>query len=288
MNKSDLERLIKDNALIDVHMHTTASDGVYSPEELTQRVRAAGIKLFAFTDHDSCASLRAGAELAARCGLRFLNGIELGTQYGGHSFHVLGYGIDAEHEPLLQKIASLRRGREERLLKILSRLAALGIKIDPCQVDARDRAVGRPHVARALVKLGYVRSYAEAFDRYLARGKPAYEPQPRLLPREAVKLIHDAGGVAVLAHPEEVGDRNLARNVLGETCWDGVEVFHPSNRSEEGQNFWRCEAEARDLFITGGDDFHGNAGRFPEQLGVFCVYASQVQNFLRRCAEKIN
>ena len=158
---------------------------------------------------------------------------------------------------------------------MLDKIDALGYHITVEDCDPKNRAVGRPHVAKALVAAGYFQSVDEAFEVLLKRGRPGYEPQPKLSPEEAVSLLHEAGGIAVLAHPAEIENLNLVNTLLTNIAFDGLEVYHPS-ADEKMQQYFAQLAAKYNLLISGGSDFHGVEGRFPEQLGVFKVDSDKV------------
>lgn len=269
------------SALADLHLHSTFSDGILTPEELAEQAAQGGIAVLALTDHDTLRGLPPMARTLAARGIRFIPGVELSTRLEGRQVHILGLGIRQDDGELETRLAEVRDARRIRLEKILAKVRALGLDIEMAPPADGMRAVGRPHVARALVAAGYVRDVQEAFDRYLGEGKPAYEPQPKMSPAEGVALIHRAGGLAVQAHPEEVGNRELVRSLLATLPYDGVEIWHPS-ADGEAQAFWRQEAARRGLLVTGGSDFHGNAGRFPDRLGLWKVSVRSVQDILRR------
>lgn len=263
--------------LIDLHTHSTFSDGRYTPSQLVEMAAAAGIGLLGITDHDSVNGIEEAMSAAALVSgaPRVVPGVELGTQVGESSVHILGYNIDTHNKTLLEKIEEMRHAREKRLYRILDKIAALGYHITVEQCDPKNRAVGRPHVAKALVKKGYFASVEDAFETLLKRGKPGYEPQPKLSPEESVQLLHQAGGIAVLAHPAEIEDLLLVNKLLANIPFDGIEVYHPS-ADEKMQRYLICLADKYKLLTSGGSDFHGVEGRFPEQLGVFKVYSENV------------
>ena len=266
----------------DLHIHSSYSDGVYTPGELAAMAKAAGITVLALTDHDTLKGLPEMKEAAASLGIGFIPGVEFCARWENRQVHVLGYGIDQHNALLLERLADVRNARRNRLEKIVKRLREMGMYVDIPMPEEGHRAVGRPHIARALVEQGYVRTVQEAFDRYIGEGKPAYRPQTKMTPPEAVMLIHQAGGIAVQAHPEEIGDRALALKLLGALAYDGLEVYHPSAKEKAVEDFWLQVAKDRNFLITGGSDYHGNAGRFPEKLADWRVPVENVQVFLRR------
>ena len=268
--------------LADLHLHSTYSDGVYSPHELAAMAKAAGITVLALTDHDTLKGLPEMGEAAREAGIAFIPGVEFSTRWENRQVHIIGYGIDEHNALLLERLADVRNARRSRLEKIVKRLHEMGMDVEVPVPEEGQRAVGRPHIARALVNQGYVKTVQEAFDKYIGEGRPAYRPQTKMTPPEAVMLIHQAGGLAVQAHPEEIGDRALALKLLVALAYDGIEVYHPSAKDKDTEAFWLKIAAERKLLITGGSDFHGNPGRFPESLAEWPVQREKVQDFLRR------
>ncbi len=251
----------------DLHMHSTASDGVLAPDELMRRAAGLGFTHVALTDHDSMAGLALAKETAQALGMTLIPGVELscGAQ---KEIHVLGYGFDLENEALLAFCRERVRQREARTAAMVERLCALGKPVEMTRVKELARGVmGRPHVARALLEKGYVSSISDAFDRFLKPGKPAYVPKEDVKVSEAVRLIGHAGGIAVLAHPMELkmGDAML-ESLIGE--WKeqglaGVEVYHPSAQNNHA-SFLLHLAQREKMLVTGGSDFHGEAVRKTE------------------------
>ena len=258
--------------LVDLHTHSTFSDGRYTPTQLVEESVAKGLTVLAITDHDSWNGVAEAQQAAARLGegIRIIPGVELGTQYAEDSVHVLAYHVRMDYAPLLAKMKEMRHAREFRLLKMLEKLHNLGYDIEVEACDPKNRAVGRPHVAKALVAKGYFITVQEVFDALLRRGGPAYVPQPKLSPEEAVELIHGAGGIAVLAHPSELSDNTLPEKLITSFGFDGIEVYHPSADAAE-QRKWLALAQKYKLLVSGGSDFHGIPDRFPKELGIFDV-----------------
>ena len=268
--------------LADLHIHSSYSDGVYSPRELAAMAMAAGITVLALTDHDTLKGLPEMKEAAASAGIGFIPGVEFSARWENRQVHILGYGIDQQNALLLERLADVRNARRNRLEKIIKRLHEMGMDVDVPVPEEGHRAVGRPHIARALVAQGYVQTVQEAFDLYIGEGKPAYQPQTKMTPPEAVALIHQAGGLAVQAHPDEIGDCKLAWQLLDTLPYDGLEIYHPSAKEKDTLAVWLRTAIERNLLVTGGSDFHGNAGRFPEKFTEWQVPAQKVQDFLSR------
>lgn len=271
-------------ALVDLHMHSTFSDGRLTPAQLVEAATRVGLEAIAITDHDSWNGIEEAQKAVAAGGnrLRLITGVELGTQWGdvnGPAVHILGLHVDRGYKPLYDRMLESRHGREIRLGKMLAKLKELGYPIEVAACDPKNRAVGRPHVAKALVQAGYFQTVQEVFDKLLRRGAPAYVPQPKLTPQEAVELIHGAGGIAVLAHPSELPEKELAERILSCAPFDGIEVYHPSN-SPEDQLEWLALAEKHKLLVSGGSDYHAIPGRFPEELGIWQVEYAKVKGVI--------
>jgi predicted metal-dependent phosphoesterase TrpH len=249
--------------VIDLHVHSTFSDGSLTPAQLAGRGREIGLKALALTDHDTTAGL---AALAAACGggggPEPVPGVEISVDVAKGTLHMLGYYVDASNAALEKTLARIREGREDRNRVILDKLRALGMALewDEVAAYAGEDVVGRPHFARAMAARGYVSSTAEAFDRYLAKGKPAYTERFRLLPAESVAAIRAAGGVPVLAHPFtlELSAAALAARAaeLKEAGLGGIEAYYSEHSSGQTEQYVRL-ARSLDLAVTGGSDFHG-------------------------------
>jgi predicted metal-dependent phosphoesterase TrpH len=243
---------------VDLHSHTTASDGTLSPAELVAEAARRGVRVLAITDHDSMEGIEP-ARAAARPPLEVVPGIELNTEGAGGEIHVLGYFLDHTTPWLVARLREFRAERLRRIYRICERLAALGLPLEPAEVLARvqEGSAGRPHVAQAMLARGYVGTVREAFDRYLGTGKPAYVSHDKLEPRQACDLIRRAGGVAVLAHPGFQRDPEaLIRELAGEGRLDGVECYYAEHTPEQTTGFLGLCREL-DLVATGGSDFHG-------------------------------
>ncbi len=248
---------------VDLHTHTSRSDGVLEPRALVEAAAAAGVRLLAITDHDTLAGLR---ELRAPeapplpAGLELLAGIELNAALEtGTEVHVLGYGLDLADERLEARLEALRAERRVRFERIVARLREIGCSIDAVLAGfdlSRTEALGRPTVARALVAAGHATSVADAFERLIGRGGPAYVPHPRLDPAAAIALVREGGGLAVLAHPAEVvASRDLLADLVA-VGLGGLEVYYRGYPPEVVAELASLAARHR-LVATGGSDFHG-------------------------------
>ena len=262
--------------LVDLHMHTTCSDGVYTPEQLTRMAVDAKLSVMAISDHDTVAAYDGSHSFAP--GVHVIPAIEISSECDGEDVHILGYGIDTADEGLQAYCAQFKERRFNRALEIVDRCRALGYDIDRSAIEAtlqQGGTVGRPHIARQLVAKGYFPDVKTVFDKLLYRGGPAYVPYHRRSIDDCVVLIRQAGGIAVLAHPgllKRTLDQVLAHD------FDGVEVYHPKNRGRY-KEFLKL-AEDRHWYVSGGSDFHGTTGRFPEKVGVFTVDAQAVKALL--------
>ena len=242
--------------IVDFHSHTLESDGTLSPAELAAAMRARGVEIFSITDHDA---LGAYARLDGAAGTaRVVTGIEINTTYRGGEVHVLGYGFDLEAREIGMAIAENRRQRELRAERMTAQLRAAGYAIEGSDVRAaagsERSALGRPHVARALVAKGYVADVESAFRQLLVAGKPGYVPQTYLRPQDAVALIARAGGVAVLAHPGRLRDESVIEELV-RAGLAGIEVFYPTHDANQVAHF-RATAAEFGLVMTAGSDFH--------------------------------
>jgi predicted metal-dependent phosphoesterase TrpH len=239
--------------LVDLHLHTTKSDGVWSPERLFEEIRARDLQLFSVTDHDCIDAYPVPDDLRDRC----IPGLEVDSHHGGHTVHILAYGIDDPHCELLQRLKAQRENRVERMHGMVARLRALNIDVTMDDVQAQvtgASSLGRPHLARALVAKGVVETVQEAFDRYIADEGDGFVALERLSSEEIIAMIHRCGGLAVVAHPMRLRDPKHL-DELYELGVDGVEVIHHTANEDE-QQMLRDFAVARGLLVTGGTDFH--------------------------------
>lgn len=271
---------------VDLHTHTTASDGVISPAELVELASQRGLRVLAVTDHDSTDGIDEAIAAGQRLGVTVIPGIELGTETEHGEVHLLGYFIDHRDPALQARLTEFREGRERRVARIVERLGELGMPIDLAEVQrlAAGGSIGRAHVARVMVAAGYVDSVDDAFERFLAFGRPAYVPRPRLTPREAVALVHRAGGAAVLAHPYTVADLDETLADLVDAGLDGLEVYY-AIYSDEQRDALRDLADHYGLIPTGGSDYHGPGQQEGRELGTAPVPVETVER-LRQAARR--
>lgn len=244
---------------IDLHLHSVRSDGRSEPAEVVAAAKAAGLAAVALTDHDTVAGIAEAEAAAAALELPFVPGLELSAyDVEQGSTHLLGYFVDPEHAALLGFLEEVRQSRLERAAAMVEKLNELGLSVslDAVMAEASpDGLVARPHVARALVDGGWVASYGEAFSRFIAAGRPAYVPTRRVDPEEGIRWIHEAGGLAVLAHGGKTHGAEVIRR-LAEAGLDGLETLHPEHGPVEVRKLRRLAAELG-LLETGGSDWHG-------------------------------
>ncbi|MDP2043701.1 MAG: PHP domain-containing protein [Candidatus Omnitrophota bacterium] len=243
----------------DLHAHTAESDGTYTAVQLVREAIARGLSAVAIVDHDSVGAIAEALKEAKETNCEIIPGIELTAQQDNQEIHILGYFLDYQQEVLLDELKLVRQNRVERVYKIIENLKESGIELNAQTVfDISGRGtVGRMHIARALVKDGWVSSTSEAFRKYIGDRSPACVLGFRFSPAEAIKLIRDAGGVAVLAHPYILENDGLIAE-FARCGLQGLEVYYPEH-SQSLINFYLDMAKKLDLLVTGGSDFHGSA-----------------------------
>lgn len=248
---------------VDLHVHTTASDGRHRPAEVVRMARDAYLTGIAVTDHDTVAGLEEAFLAGGELGILVVPGVEISTESDGKDIHILGYGFRRDDPKLLERLAAQRRVRETRNEAIVAKLRELGVLVAYEEVlqaasaaPRGDGSVGRPHIAEVLVARGYARDIRDAFNRYLAEGAAAYVSPPRIEPLEAVRWIHEAGGKAIVAHPGLYRRDDLVVEWLQRGA-DGLEAYH-SDHDESQQGHYKTLAKSRGKLVTGGSDFHGS------------------------------
>ena len=255
---------------VDLHIHTRCSDGVVAPEEIPHLAFRAGLKVVAITDHDAVDGIERVFAGNGYDGLEIVPGVELSATAGGADVHVLGYYIDWQDRTLLEWIAFFRQKRLERARRMVEKLRALGLDLcfETVLEVANGAAVGRPHVADALVKEELIGSYGEAFSRYIGYDGPAYFPKVGISPAEAIRLIRGVGGIPVLAHPGTVQRDEWIPSMVRDGLM-GIEVFHPMHPPIV-RRYYEALAIKHGVICTGGSDYHGE-GRGRAQIGCECV-----------------
>ncbi len=256
---------------IDLHVHSTVSDGTLTPVEVVAEAAGLGIRLLSIADHDTTDGLQEAVEASRATAVTFVPGVELSVGSQAQEVHVLGYFINPSDAGSQGALAWLRRARDDRNAGIVDRLRALGVAVDLERVQeiAGAGSVGRPHIAAAMVEAGHVSSVQEAFHSYLARGKPAYVARKRLSPQEACEMIGAAGGLPVLAHPAKIASRTLLEELLAIGIV-GLEVYHCDHDERDNEELLALARE-RSLLVTGGTDSHGPRSGRPTPIGGVAV-----------------
>ncbi|MDD2331932.1 MAG: PHP domain-containing protein [Candidatus Cloacimonetes bacterium] len=241
---------------INLHLHTTVSDGSLSPAQLVKRAQQINLDLISITDHDTVDAYHGLPENILP--LKILPGLEVSSQHEERDVHILAYGVDIKNRELLVMTEMYLLGRRDRAIVILEKLKKLGIDIDlkeVLEVSGSRELIVRPHIAQILVKKGYCKSKNEAFDKYIGNEQPAYAPKPEVSVADAIKVIHGAGGFAIAAHPGKLENINVLYKLI-EYGIDGIEVWHPDHYRAQIDDFIQI-AQKHKLFMTGGSDFHG-------------------------------
>ncbi|PYP78435.1 MAG: hypothetical protein DMD35_11485 [Gemmatimonadetes bacterium] len=255
--------------VVDLHMHSTASDGSRAPAEVVRAAKRAALAAIALTDHDTVAGLAEARAVGAELGVRVVNGVELSAVEGETETHLLGLHL-RDTAVLERGLGALREMRGRRAARIVELLQSQGVQVtlDDVLLQAGTGAIGRPHVARALVADGWATDVRDAFDRYLGAGRPAYVAKDQLGMREAIAMVHDAGGLAILAHPGAGGTRERVEALVA-LGLDGVEVKHPSHSPQDVARL-RTFVDQMGLIPSGGSDWHGAADG-PRTIGMMRV-----------------
>src|SRR5213593_4154300 len=241
----------------DLHLHTNFSDGTYTPEELAGHAARCGFKAVALTDHDTMEGCERMAAACREHGIEFVPATELTAEHDGHELHMLGYFLDAKNARLQSDLAKFQQVRQQRIHEMVVRLNGLGVpvKAEAVFALANCRSPGRPHVARTLVQGGWCSSLDEAFERFLRKGRPAWVPKFKISAMEAIELIHQAGGLAVMAHPGLNRTDEMIPDMV-QAGMDGLECFHTKHSTGMTEHYLQI-AEAHHLLVTGGSDCHG-------------------------------
>ena len=253
--------------MIDLHSHTNISDGELTPEELVQLALKRNLSALAITDHDQVKAIPPAREVANGTDLEIISGVEVSSSKDGNTLHILGLFVDENHAGLVKYLEDLRKRRISRAEKMVERLGRsnINITLDEILTVAKGGTVGRPHVAKVLIQKGFVRSTTEAFDRYLASGRPGFVPYEKAAPQPAIDMIHAAGGLSFLAHPGLVRNQDLIHEVV-DMGIDGLEVIHPDH-SKGYVKRYREMCEELDLLMSGGSDYHGPHAERKGDLG---------------------
>lgn len=272
--------------MIDLHLHTTASDGLLAPSTLIDRAVVAGLTVIGITDHDTTAGLDAAGTAARAAGITLVNGIEITAVEGGQDVHVLGYFFDPADPHLSDFLRAQRADRVRRVHEMAERLRAVGCAIDTRALIAQGAgggaSVGRPHVADALVAAGHAVDRADAFDRLIGRGRPAFVPRQGASTVEVISVIRAAGGIASLAHPG-LTQRDDLLSSLAASGLAAVEARHSDHDAVTEAHYRRLAAK-HGLAVSGGSDFHGDHGHHTPRLGIVTLSAEDFAALQERVA----
>ncbi len=273
---------------IDLHLHTSASDGCFTPEELVGIAARRGLKAIAITDHDTVAGIKPALEAAKKYPeLTVISGIELSTHAPGSELHLLGYFIDHHNPELVSVLKNMYSDRQIRARAMVEKLNDLGINLGWQQVChiAGDSNVGRPHIALALMEAGYIKSFDEAFELYLAQGKPGYVERFKITPAEAVELVLKSGGLPVMAHPLTVADYPVVAAELSTAGLEGLEVYYKDFTLEERRDLFVL-SQKLNLIATGGSDYHGIDDSIEVLPGEAGVPEAILDDLIKRARER--
>ncbi len=266
---------------VDLHIHTNHSDGYYSPIEIIQKVKEAGIDIISITDHDNLSAIYEASSFGKELGIEVIPGLELSSDIGDREVHILGYFIDPDNRELERYLKFFREERLKRALRIVNKLKALGfsISIEDVLEQAKNSAIGRPHIAQAMLEKGLVTNYYEAFNKYIGNNGPAFEKKVHISPQSVVKIISDAGGLSFIAHPGNMPE-TLIKELIEEGI-DGIEVIHPSHNSFLA-HFYKGIVNEYFLLECGGSDFHGGKREDEENLGKYFTSISVIEAMRKR------
>jgi len=269
-------------SMVDLHLHTIASDGIYTPSEIVRRAAEKGLEYIAITDHDTTNGI---SEALAAAGefesLTVIPGVEISTDYTNGLVHILGYFVDYNSQKFQQTLKEMRHSRELRARGMIDKLAELGVHLDWSRIKriASDASVGRPHIAQAMLEKGYINGISEAFYKYIGQGGPAYVERIKTTPEEAVKLIIKSGGLPVLAHPLTIDDPEAMIIKLKAAGLVGIEAYYSEFNRRQVNSLVKL-AKKHGLIATGGSDYHGFGTEIETMLGDAEVPLEAVQSLI--------
>lgn len=269
----------------DLHLHTSFSDGTFSPEEVVAHAQRYGLGALALTDHDTLEGCLRAAAACRAAGIEFITGTELTAEQDFYEIHILGYFMDPTHKRLLTEMAKFQAVRKSRIVDMVAKLNGLGVPLKSEAVFALANcdSPGRPHVARALVQEGFCSELDEAFERFLKRGRPAWVPKFKMSAHEAINLIHEAGGLAVMAHPGLNRTDEVIPDLVAAGL-DGIECFHTKHSTSMNEHYLEIADEHR-LLVTGGSDCHGMSKGRP-LIGTIRLPYTHVEMMKQKVAER--
>lgn len=278
--------------LVDLHMHTTHSDGSFLPRDLIRHAKEKNLTCISVTDHDTLSSQAECRDECAKQGIELIPGIEISAQFEPGTLHILGYFLNPEHPPLKAVLDDIQKARRERNPQIIRKLRTLGIDItyDEVIAESGGKQVGRPHFAKVLLKKGVIKTMNEAFDKYLGKGQPAYLDKRRLSSKESVRQITEAGGIAVIAHPKQMklSEEELTKEFgrLVDEGLGGIEAYNSCQDRQEAEIYKKI-AQRFNLIVTGGSDFHG-ANKPGVELGWMGDGVEQGYDVIEKMRERIS
>lgn len=253
---------------VDLHLHTTYSDGSYTPQELVKKAKKLGYSAIAVTDHDTIAGIEKSLAIGQKHNLEVIPGVEFNTLLSGSEVHILGYYIDYQNKELtnlLDKIKKERRERIKKMIDLLKELYNFNITLDEIKEISADNILGRGHIARLLTKKDHVENWEEVFDKYIGKGQPAYVKRKKITPFKAIDIIKKANGIPVIAHPGLINDDNIVQQIINYGI-AGLEVYYLEH-TEKQIEYYHKLAKENSLLITGGSDCHGPKNKDGLRLG---------------------
>lgn len=270
---------------IDLHMHTSHSDGALTPIDLIKKTKDAGLSVISITDHDSINAFQDAVVYGKEMGMEVIPGVEISTDLEDKEIHLLGYFINTENAELTKYLSFFREERFHRAKRIINKLRNLGMKIsiDDVLDRAKNSSIGRPHIANTMADLGLVKSFNEAFEKYIGDFGPAYERKIHVSPHSALKLINEAGGLSFLAHPGFINESILLNFI--KSGIDGIEVTHPQHSSNQVR-FYRGIVNQYCLLESGGSDFHGGEKNDQGNLGKYVLSQSSFEAMKKMLGKK--
>lgn len=269
----------------DLHTHSIHSDGSLTPHEIVEIANQRNLKAISITDHDNIDANDVAKELCQQYGIEFIPGVEISAQYGQYEIHLLGYFINLQSDKLIEYLSFFQEERRKRVFRILEKLQEHGIKIDPEYVmkNSKPGSIGRPHIADAMVELGFVRNYQKAFDKYLGDNCSCFVSKYKIMPGEAIDIIDQAGGISFIAHPGiDINNEGLVR--LFHLGLEGIETVHPRHTPSQVA-YYRDMIDKYDLLECGGSDCHGNRKK-ELMLGKLTIPYLLVEKMKKRLREK--
>ncbi|MCK4956458.1 MAG: PHP domain-containing protein [Candidatus Cloacimonetes bacterium] len=272
---------------VDLHIHTSFSDGIYTPKKILELARKNNVEFIAITDHDTFSGYHEAKKIVADYGLELIPGVEISTSYKNVDVHILAYYPDVKNKELNEMLNNIQLGRFCRAKKILASLNDLNMPLELdriIELAGENDLIGRPHIARAMIAAGYVQNKNEAFDKYLGDGRKAFHPKPSPSPEKIIKIIKKAGGISVLAHPQTLQNDDLVYDIIGFGI-DGLEVYYGKSGFDITKHYEAIALE-NGLIRTGGTDFHGEG--YDKQVFESFVAPDSVLKELKARKKKVN